>query len=88
MNVEVMYTIYFMNKMERSETTLRNSAVRYSIVLRFAVQLSHDHLSGRFDRSGGIDFRSLIRNNSNFSCFIMLLIREYLQKSMSEIYSP
>ena len=45
-NVEGMYsarrellcrTVYFIKKTEQSETTLRNSAVRYSTVLRFAV---------------------------------------------------
>jgi hypothetical protein len=35
-NVEGMYSIY-LKKIEQSETTLRNSAVRYSAVLRFAV---------------------------------------------------
>jgi len=36
-NVEGRYSVYFIKKTERSETTLRHSAVRYSAVLRFAV---------------------------------------------------
>jgi len=35
-NVEVRYSVYFLKKIERSETILRNSAVQYSSVLRFA----------------------------------------------------
>ncbi len=31
-----MYSVYFIRKNERSETTLRYSAVHYSTVLRFA----------------------------------------------------
>ena len=47
MNIEVMIsacrellcrTVNFIKKTEQSETTLRNSAVHYSAVLRFAVQ--------------------------------------------------
>ena len=37
-NVEGMYSVYFIKKIELSETTLRHSAVHYSAVLRFAVQ--------------------------------------------------
>ena len=36
-NIEVRYSVYYIKKTKRSETTLRNSAVRYSAVLRFAV---------------------------------------------------
>ena len=36
-NVEGMYSGDFIKKTEQSETTLRNSAVRCSLVLRFAV---------------------------------------------------
>ncbi len=36
LNVKGMYSVYFMKKTEQSETTLRNSAVHYSAVLRFA----------------------------------------------------
>ena len=32
-------TVYFIKKIEQSETTLRHSAVRHSAVLRFAVQI-------------------------------------------------
>ena len=31
MNVEVRYSVYFMKMKERSDTTLRHSAVRYSL---------------------------------------------------------
>ena len=49
-NVEGMYsacgepfcrTVYFIKKIEQSETTLRYSAVHHSAVLRFAVQSSN-----------------------------------------------
>jgi hypothetical protein len=30
-NIEVMYSVYFIKRTERSETILRHSAVRYSI---------------------------------------------------------
>jgi hypothetical protein len=34
--IEVRYTVHIIKKTERRETTLRNSAVRYSAALRFA----------------------------------------------------
>ena len=37
-NVEGMYSVYFIKKIEQIETTLRYSAVHHSAVLRFAVQ--------------------------------------------------
>ena len=37
------------------------SAVRFSLVLRFAVKPRPGHRSARFDQNGGIDLRSLIQ---------------------------
>ena len=42
MNVEGMYSVFFIKKTVRSDSILRNSAVGYSAVLRFVVLLTNN----------------------------------------------
>jgi len=60
-----MYSVNFMKKNEQSETTLRNSAVRYSLFCGSLFDHAESHMSGQWQLVNRINCNEQHKTDNN-----------------------